>query len=124
MPQVVVDQAPLPDPVIAPPFGAPPWETLPPPVFLLIVVAVVTGAVFILGPLVRAIATRIEGGAARKLREEVTDLRARLEAMEQHALQSGEFAATEQQMYELEERVEFVERLMSRGAGGNDASRT
>ena len=125
MPQVVVDQAPpFPDPVIAPPFGAPPWETLPPSVFLLIVVAVVTGAVFLLGPLVRALATRIEGGTARKLREEVMELRTRLESMEQNALQSGELGAAEQQIYELEERVEFVERLMSRGTGGNDAART
>ena len=58
------------------------------------------------------------------LREEVIELRTRIEAMEQHALQSGEFGAAEQQMYELEERVEFVERLMSRGAGGTDAPRT
>ena len=124
MTQVVV-QAPTPPPdvVIAPPFGAPPWETLPPPVFLLIVVAVVAGAVFILAPLVRAFARRIEGGSAPMLRAEVAELRTRLEAVEQHALQSGELDASDQRMYELEERVEFVERLMSRSGEARDGER-
>jgi hypothetical protein len=121
--QVVVEQpAPFPDPVIVD-LPQPPWETLPPPVFLLIVVAVVAGAVFILAPLARALARRIEGGAAPQLRSEVADLRARLEAIEQQALPTGEFAASDQRMYELEERVEFVERLMSRGNEGRNEPR-
>ena len=123
MTQVIVDQVPpTPDPVILN-FPQPPWETLPPAVFLLIVVAVVAGAVFIFAPLARALARRIEGGTAPQLRAEVAELRGRLETMEQHALQSGELDVSDQRMYELEERVEFVERLMSRGGEGGDARR-
>jgi hypothetical protein len=123
MTQVVVDQVPpIPEPVIVN-LPQPPWETLPPPVFLLIVVAVVTGAVFILAPLARAFARRIEGGTTPQLRAEVADLRARLDAVEQHALQGGALDVSDQRMYELEERVEFVERLMSRGGEGGDARR-
>lgn len=123
MTQVVVDQVPpIPDPVIVN-LPQPPWETLPPSVFLLIVVAVVAGAVFILGPLARAIARRIEGGTAPQLRAEVADLRARLEMVEQHALHGGALDVSDQRMYELEERVEFVERLMSRGGEGGDVRR-
>lgn len=119
--QVVVDQVPpLPDQVIV--TGAPPWETLPPAVFLLMVIAVVAGAVFIFAPLMRAFARRIEGGSAPKLRADVADLRARLEAVEQHALQSGELDASDQRMYELEERVEFVERLIARGGEAGNAA--
>lgn len=105
----------VPDPVIFfPPSGAPPWETLPPQVTMLIAFAMVAGAVFIFAPLIRALARRIEGGG-RKLESDLTDLRARLEAMEQQAVTSGEFEATDHRMYELEERVEFVERLLARG---------
>lgn len=104
-----------PDPVIVgPPWGAPPWETLPPQVFLLIVVAMVGGAVLIFGPLLRAWARRIEGGTAPRLRAEVNELRERLDAMEQQALTTGDVDASLHRMYELEERVEFVERLLSR----------
>ena len=122
MTQVIVDQVPPPDPVIVN-FPQQPWETLPPAVFLLMVVAVVAGAVFIFAPLMRAFAKRIEGGTAPKLRAEVAELRARLESVEQHALPSGELDVSDQRMYELEERVEFVERLMSRGGEGGDARR-
>jgi tetrahydromethanopterin S-methyltransferase subunit G len=126
MTQVVIDPSPqIPEPTIfIPPPGAPPWETLPPAVFLLIVIAMVAGSVFIFAPLARALAKRIEGGTTPKLRAEVAELHARLDAMEQHALQSGQFEGAEHRMYELEERVEFVERLMSRGGEGGNASRT
>ena len=105
----------IPDPVIVTQTGPlPPWETLPPQVIVLIVFAMVAGAALILTPLARALARRIEG-SSRKVEGEVAELRARLEAMEQQAITSGEFEATDHRMYELEERVEFVERLLARG---------
>ncbi len=113
--QAIPDIPPIPDPVIITQTGPlPPWESMPPQVFAMIVLALVAGAVLILWPLARAIARRLEGGD-RKLRTEVEELRVRLEAMEHQAIGSGEFDAAEHRMYELEERVQFVERLLSRG---------
>lgn len=114
--QVQAPQAPdMPDPVIITQTGPlPPWETMPPEAVVMIVVAMTVGAVLLFWPLVRALARRLEGGS-RKLEGEVADLRNRLEAMEQQAITSGEFEATDNRMYELEERVEFVERLLARG---------
>lgn len=103
----------IPDPVVVfPPGGAPPWETLPPEAVVMIVVAMTIGAVLVVWPLVRALARRLEGGS-RKLETEMADLRSRLEAMEEQAITSGEFEATDHRMYELEERVAFVERLLA-----------
>jgi len=122
--QAIPDIPPIPDPpVIVTQTGGPlpPWETMPPQVFAMIMLAIVAGAVLILWPLARAIARRLEGGD-RKLRAEVEELRARLDAMEHQAIGSGEFEAADHRMYELEERVQFVERLLARGSreGGNE----
>ncbi len=112
--QAIPDIPPIPDPVVVTQTGPlPPWETMPPEAMVLIVVAMTLGAVIILWPLARAIARRLEGGD-RKLRVELEDLRARLEMMEQQAIGSGEFEVADHRMYELEERVQFVERLLSR----------
>jgi hypothetical protein len=112
--QQVPDIPPIPDPVIITQTGSPPpWETMPPQVFAMIMLAIVAGSVLILWPLVRAIASRLEGGD-RKLRAEVEDLRARLDATERQAIGSGEFEATDHRIYELEERVQFLERLLAR----------
>lgn len=112
-------QAPdIPDPVIVTQTGPlPPWESMPPQAFVMIVVAMTVGAVLLIWPLVRALARRLEGGG-RKLEGEVADLRARLDAMEQQAITSGEFDATDQRMYELEERLAFLERVLARGKEG------
>lgn len=123
--QVEAPQAPelppLPDPVIVTQTGpAPPWESMPIEAFVILCLAMTVGAVLLIWPLVRALARRLEGGS-RRLEQEVADLRARLETMEQQAITSGEFEGTDHRMYELEERVEFVERLLARGkenAGG------
>lgn len=104
---VIVTQAPLPP--------LPPWEVMPPQVVVIISMAAIAGTVLILWPIVRALARRIEGRGGAALQREVEELRARLEAAERRALTSGEVEATDHRMYELEERVEFVERLLSRG---------
>jgi Tfp pilus assembly protein PilO len=76
-----------------------------PPMVFLIVLAALTAAVIILWPLVRAFARRMEGkgGGDPALRTEVEQLHARL----------GEVDALQARMAELEERVDFTERLLA-----------
>ncbi len=97
-------------PVVAPEIQLPPpnvpfWVTLPPGVTVIIVLAVVAGFVAIFWPLMRALARRIEGKAQSEpaLLDEVEQLRHRLSDVE--GLQ-GRIA-------ELEERVDFAERLLA-----------
>ena len=101
---------PAPPPVIVESFPAPPWETLPPEVFVLIVLGalgILAAGVTILYPLIRAIARRLEGRpvADGALRAEVEELRLRVQEMESDR---GRVA-------ELEERVDFAERLLAQG---------
>jgi flagellar biosynthesis/type III secretory pathway M-ring protein FliF/YscJ len=71
-----------------------------------IVVFALFAATIILWPFVRALARRLEGKAADPaLREEVARLQQRLEEME----------TMHGRMAELEERVDFTERLLTRG---------
>ena len=101
--------APLPPPnpdVYVSSFPAPPWETLPAPIVMLIFFAVLAAGVAILYPIVRAIARRLEGKQADPaLRAEVEELRSRLYEME---AQQGRIA-------EIEERLDFAERLLAQG---------
>ncbi len=72
------------------------------PVFIVALLALVTGAVLIFrGPLGRAIARRIEGdvGGSPELESRLRDVEARL-------------AAGEQDRAELVERLDFAERMM------------
>jgi hypothetical protein len=99
-----------PDPVIIGQFpfpGAdrPPWESLPPGIFLLICLAVVGGIVTVFWPLMRAFARRIEGKGRTDpaLLEELDHLRARVHDLEALQLRLGE----------REERVDFTERLLA-----------
>lgn len=99
-----------PDPVIIgqfpfPETPTPPWESLPPGVFLLICLAFVGGFVAVFWPLMRAIARRIEGKGRTDpaLLEELDHLRARVVDLE----------AMQNRMGELEERVDFTERLLA-----------
>ena len=94
-------------PVVVQGFGGPEWwQTLPPPIFVLIVLAMISGAVIVLWPLVRAISRRIEGRTEDpELRREIEDLRMRVREIE------GEQA----RFAELEERLDFAERLLAQG---------
>ena len=76
-----------------------------PPVLLLIVIAALTAAVIILWPLVRAFARRLEGkgGDNPALRAEVEQMQARL----------AEVDTLQHRVSELEERVDFTERLLA-----------
>lgn len=102
------EQAPFPP-------GSAPWEVLPPQALVLVAFAVVGGAVLIFWPLIRAIARRIEGGGGNKeIRAELKSLHSRLDSVEQDAITSGEVDASVQRLYDLEERLDFMERVISR----------
>lgn len=102
--QVVV-QAPTPAPDFPPP---PPWVTLPAPVVVIITIAIVAGLAIVLYPLMRAIARRIEGRAQLDpaIHEELEQLRARV----------GEVDALSHRVAELEERLDFTERMLAQKA--------
>jgi hypothetical protein len=107
----VVIQAPTPPSPPTPPDFAhfvfqtpPPWVTLPPAAIVLITLGCLAAAAFVLFPLFRAIARRIEGKSAdRELRAELDELRNRVQELESAQLHVAE----------LEERVDFAERLLS-----------
>jgi Tfp pilus assembly protein PilO len=76
-----------------------------PPMVLLIVIAALTATVIILWPIMRAFARRLEGkaGGDPALRSDVDHLHARL----------GEIDTLQTRVAELEERVDFTERLLA-----------
>ena len=64
------------------------------------------GVTTLLTPIARAIAHRIEGRSA------AANLDTRLEALEQRGMEAGEVDLTRQRLAELEERLDFAERLL------------
>jgi Tfp pilus assembly protein PilO len=76
-----------------------------PPIALLIVLAALTAAVVILWPVMRAFARRVEGkgGADPALQAELEQMRA----------QFGDLDTLQHRVAELEERVDFTERLLA-----------
>lgn len=65
-------------------------------------------------PLIKAFARRIEGkGGAED--ERTLALEARLEALEQRGMTSGEVEAQFTRLAEVEERLDFTERLLAKG---------
>jgi hypothetical protein len=64
------------------------------------------GLLTLLHPLVRAWARRIEGGTGW------AETQARLDALEQRGMESGEVDIARQRLAELEERLDFAERLL------------
>jgi Tfp pilus assembly protein PilO len=89
--------------------------TLPPAVTLLIFVALVGGFVAVFWPLMRAIARRIEGKVKMDpaLMEEIDHLRSRV----------GELETMQMRMTELEERVDFTERLLAQKSESRELKR-
>ncbi len=76
-----------------------------PPIILLIVIAALTATVIILWPIMRAFGRRLEGkaNADPALKADVDHLHARL----------GEVDSLQARVMELEERVDFTERLLA-----------
>lgn len=96
----------IPDPVIVTDFPTPaPWVTLPPQVTVIIALAFLAACAVVLYPLMRAIGRRIEGRGTvdPALRHELDDLRTRL----------AEAESLQHRVMELEERVDFAERLLA-----------
>jgi hypothetical protein len=84
----------------------PPWITLPPWVTALIALGFFAATATVLYPLMRAIGRRLEGKSASQdsaLREEIDRLSARL----------GEVDALQHHVAELEERLDFTERMLA-----------
>ncbi|MBP2647925.1 MAG: hypothetical protein H6Q77_1549 [Gemmatimonadetes bacterium] len=82
----------------------PPWMVLPPQVIGLIGIAMVAGAALVLFPIARAIARRLEGrGVSQELLQQVEELRDRVRDLE----------ASQHRVAELEERLDFTERLLA-----------
>lgn len=73
------------------------------------------GGLTLLYPLAQAWARRIEGaGASRELLD-------RIEALEQRGLDTGEADLTRQRLAELEERLDFAERLLGQARSAQAA---
>lgn len=100
----------------------PPWMMVPPQVLVMLSLAALGAAVIILWPIMRALGRRIEKrGGDPELRQEVATLRTRIEETERAALASGDIEWSQERIGELEDRIEFVERLLTRekeGTGG------
>jgi Tfp pilus assembly protein PilO len=77
------------------------------PAIVMIVLAALTAATIVLWPLARALARRLEGRGA-------TDAALRSE-LEQVHHRLAEVDALQQRVVELEERLDFAERLLARG---------
>ncbi len=114
MPQIPDVPAPPAPPVVVMqgPVGGP--ETWPPQVFVMVILAGLVFTGLLLWPIVRALARRLEGGSSAKLQAELDEIRARLDAVEQRAVTSGEFDQAQHRLYDLEERLEFAERMLTR----------
>jgi Tfp pilus assembly protein PilO len=82
----------------------PPWMIMPPPVMALIGLAVVAGTALVLYPIARALGRRLEGrGGNQELQQQLEELRDRVHDLE----------ASQHRVAELEERLDFTERLLT-----------
>jgi hypothetical protein len=73
------------------------------------------GALTLLHPLVQAWARRIEAAGASR------DVLARLDALERRGLDTGEADLTRQRLAELEDRLDFAERLLGQARAAEAA---
>jgi len=82
----------------------PPWMVMPPQMIALITIACVAGAALVLYPIARALARRLEGrGGSQELLQQLEELRDRVHELE----------ASQHRVAELEERLDFTERLLA-----------
>jgi hypothetical protein len=86
--------------------SVPPWVMMDPPAMVLMALGFFAAVAFVMWPLVRAIARRIEGKAGRPdpaMVAEMDELRVRVAELEQQQVR----------FHELEERLDFTERLLA-----------
>lgn len=77
---------------------------VPPPLLVMISLAAVAAIAFVLYPIARALARRLEGrNASPELLQQVEELRDRVQDLE----------ASQHRVAELEERLDFTERLLA-----------
>jgi Tfp pilus assembly protein PilO len=82
----------------------PPWMVLPPQVMAIIALATVAGIAFVLYPIAKALARRLEGrGVSQDLLQQMDELRERVRDLE----------SSQHRVAELEERLDFTERLLA-----------
>jgi Tfp pilus assembly protein PilO len=82
----------------------PPWMVMPPQVIAMISIAAVAGIAFVLYPIARALARRLEGrGINQDLLLQLDELRERVRDLE----------SSQHRVAELEERLDFTERLLA-----------
>ncbi len=85
------------------------WDSLPPEAMVIVILCTTVGIVLMSWPIVRAVARRIEGKSQEDpaLRGEVEQLRTRL----------AELEALHVRLSDLEERVDFTERVLAQQKG-------
>ena len=82
----------------------PPWMVMPPQVLAIIAIAAVAGIALVLYPIAKALARRLEGrGVSQDLLQQMDELRERVRDLE----------ASQHRVAELEERLDFTERLLA-----------
>ena len=82
----------------------PPWMVMPPQVIAMISLAAVAGIAFVLYPIAKALARRLEGrGVSQDLLQQLDELRERVRDLE----------SSQHRVAELEERLDFTERLLA-----------
>src|SRR5687768_17873206 len=82
------------------------WSGLPPGIVLLITVAAVAGAVAVLWPIVRALARAIDARTSQRFGVPIE-----VERLQERV---GELEAIQPRLAELEERLDFAERMLTR----------
>jgi len=107
--QVVVGQIPAPAPPPPPQvFIEPPWTVLDPGQMMFVMIALIVAATLVLYPLMRAIGKRLEGRSVGE--RDVTALKRELDTLRAHL---AEVESGMGRVAELEERVDFAERLLA-----------
>ena len=106
----VLQTPPVPEiPPLPPVSDLPPWITMSPDVMILSLMILVAGCTIVLWPLMRAIGRRIEAKGVGH-GEDPTDIRAELDQLQARV---GQVEGVQARLAELEERVDFTERLLA-----------
>ncbi|HEX6643147.1 MAG TPA: hypothetical protein VF037_00625 [Gemmatimonadales bacterium] len=102
---ILLQEAPLPP--LPPTVVIGGGNDMPPAIFILALLAILATAIIIFLPLMKAWARRIEGKHldANEIRGEIDELRGRMQELE----------ADRARFVELEERLDFAERLLAQG---------